>query len=291
MDGLQCLSALHGAVTAAVLFVIDWLMATVSLSPNYIFDVLAAAAGELWFVAKCDYEAVQTCSKWRVRVMIASIVVAIYYTGVYFVCAAIGLSMPVLLAAVVLPSVVLYVSYGYSPLCFPTIPVCMYDDLVYSIQQLVPKNIRLPSVLYKSQTCMSAAASPIDTACLRTCTDEPFSFLEWYDVLSWCALELRLESALVQLIREPAVSLVMGQQMQDDVLAAVDFHTRVFRTPDNDLITTSRLCALVSSYKIIPQFALLFVCVMLALGAAQTLMLTVTVAFQVTFALFVSAFY
>jgi len=283
--------ALHDPVTAAVLFAVDWVMARVGLSPNYIFDVLAAAAEELWYFVKCDYEAVQTCSKWRVHVLIASIVVAVYYVGVYIVCAAVGLSMPVVLAAVVLPSVVLYLSYGYSPLCFPTVPVCLYDDLVYSIQQLVPPNIRLPTVLYRSETCMSAAATRLDTACLRTCTDEPFSFLEWYDVLSWCALELRLESALVQFIRQPVVSLVISQQMQDDIQAAVDFHARVFRTPDTDLITTNRLCALISSYKLIPQLALLFVCVMLALGLVQTLMLTVNVAFQVTFALFVSAFY
>jgi hypothetical protein len=283
--------ASHDPLTATALVAINWCMAIVNLSPNYIFDVFAAAADELWDFVKCDYEAVQTCSKWRVHVLVASLVVVIYYVGVYIVCAAIGLSMPVLLAAVVIPSIVLYISYGYAPLCFPAIPICLYDDLVYSIQQLVPKHIRLPAVLYKSEQCASAAALRVDANCLRTCTDEPFSYLEWYDVLSWCLLEVRLDGRLVELVRQPFVAVVMSQQRQDEILEAVAFHARVYDTSDAELITTNRLCALVSAYKLIPYVALLFVAVMLVLGAVQALMLTVNVCFQVTFALFVSTFY
>jgi hypothetical protein len=283
--------ATHDPLTAAVLVVIDWFMSAVNMSPSYIFDVFAAAADELWDFVKCDYEAVQTCSKWRVHVLVASLVVAIYFVGVYIVCAAIGLSMPVILAAVVLPSVVLYMSYGYAPLCFPAIPVCLYDDIVYSLQQMVPKNIRLPTVLYKSQQCASAAAVRVDAECLRTCTDEPFSYLEWYDVLSWCLLEVGLDGRLVELVRQPFMSVVMSQQRQDEIQEAVAFHARVYHTSDTDLITINRMCALVSSYKLIPYVTLFFIGVMLALGAVQAFMLTVNIGFQTTFALFVSAFY
>jgi hypothetical protein len=281
----------HDPLTAGALVVIQFFMAGVNLSPSYIFDVFAAAADELWDFVKCDYEALQTCSKWRAHVLVASLVVAVYFVGVYILCAAIGLSMPVILAAVVLPSVVLYMSYGYAPLCFPAIPICLYDDLVYSLQQMVPKNIRLPNVLYKSQQCASAAALRVDAECLRTCTDEPFSYLEWYDVLSWCLLEVGLDGRLVELVRQPFMSVVLSQQRQDEIQEAVAFHARVYHTSDKDLITINRVCALVSSYKLIPYVALLFIGVMLSLGAVQAFMLTVNIGFQATFALFVSAFY
>jgi hypothetical protein len=283
--------ATNDAITAGALFTVDRGMALVGLSPNSIFDVLASAADQLWDFVRCDYEAVQTCSKWRVHVLAASVVVGVYYVGVYFLCSAVGLSMPALLAVIVLPSIVLYMSYGYAPLCFPALPVCLYDDLVYSIQQLLPKNIELPSALFRSKQCMAAAQSRIDADCLRRCTDEPFSFLEWYDVLSWWSLELGLEARFVELTQQPWASIVLGQQGQDDIEEAVTFHSRVFNTPDTSLITTNRVCAVVSLYKILPHIALLLICLMLALAAVQVLQQTANVALQTMFALFVSSFY
>jgi hypothetical protein len=283
--------ASNDPVVAAVLFVADRALAAVNLSPDGVFDVLAAAADELWTFIRCDYESVQTCSKWRVNVLVASIVVAFYYIGVYIVCAAIGLSMPVLLAAGALPSIILYMSYGYAPLCFPAVPACLYDDLVSTIQQLVPKNIELPGVMYRSQACMSAAASRVEVKCLRTCTDEPFAFLEWYDVLAWWSLEVGVEARMAAFAQQPLMSVVLGEQTQDDIQAALDFHTRVFETPDIALLTTKRVCAVLSLYKLMPYLAILFVVVMLALASLQVLQQTVSVAVQTTCVLLVSAFH
>jgi hypothetical protein len=113
-------------------------------------------------------------------VVVTSVVVAAYYVGAYIVCAAIGLSRPALLAAAALPPIVMHMTYGYAPLCFPDLPLCLYDDFVYSLQQFVPKSVSLPSVLYKSEQCLAGAGPRVDAACLRTCTDEPFSFIQWY---------------------------------------------------------------------------------------------------------------
>jgi hypothetical protein len=281
----------HDPVIANILYAADRALAVVNLTPNIIFDVLAAAADELWHFIRCDYESLQTCSKWRAHVLVSSVVVALYFVGVYILFAAVGLGMPLILAAVALPAIVLYMSYGYAPLCFPAVPVCLYDDIVYTLQQLVPKNIALPSVLYRSQQCLSAAAVRLDAKCLRTCTEEPFAFVEWYDVLSWLSLELGAETRFSQLIREPLASTLLGQQTQDDMAAALTFHARVFATPDPALIATKRVCAVLSSYKLFPYLALFFVALMLTFGSLQVLQQTFSVAFQATFALFVSAFH
>jgi hypothetical protein len=285
------LRASQDPLNAAVLLASSWLLALVNVSPNYIFDALAAVAEELWHLVKCDYEAVQTCSKWRVHILLAGIVVAVYYLGFYLVFSAVGLSLPVTLSAVFLPSVVLYYSYGYAPTCFPAVPVCLYDDLVHTAGVLVPKSIRLPPVMYRSQDCLAAATVSVDARCLRTCTDEPFAYADWYDVLSWWCLEVGLDGALLRIVDLPITSTVIGEQMQGDIQAAVAFHARVFATPDDTLINSNRICAFISLYKLIPYLALSFFCVMLAFAGIQALLLTVLVALQLAFSLFVSAFY
>jgi hypothetical protein len=251
--------ASHDTIIASVLFTADRGLALFNQSPNSIFDVLAAAADELWDFVRCDYEALQTCSKWHRHVVTATVVVALYYVCAYALCAAVGLSMPLLLAVVLLPVIVLYMSYGYAPLCFPAVPVCLYDDLVYSVQQLVPKNIQLPSVLYRSQECMSAAAAGLDADCLRTCTDESFSFLEWYDVLSWWSLELGAEAGLAQLVQKKKIEEIkcLGVQtpqrmrrfpcLQDCLLTLTCHLARVYH-----LFETLQFLKLLISLKIIP---------------------------------------
>jgi hypothetical protein len=199
--------------------------------------------------------------------------------------------MPALLAAAALPPIVMYMTYGYAPLCFPALPVCLYDDFVYSLQQFVPKSVSLPSVLYKSEQCLAGAGPRVDAACLRTCTDEPFSFIQWYDVLAWWALELGLEARLADLSQHALAAVFLGPQTQDDILEAVAFHTRVFETPDVALLVANRACAVLSLYKIVPHLALLFLTVMIALASVQLLQQTANIAFQTTIALFVSAFY
>jgi hypothetical protein len=63
----------HDTITAGALFTVDRGMTLVSLSPNSIFDVLAAAADQFWDFVRCDYEVVQTWSKWHVHVLAANV--------------------------------------------------------------------------------------------------------------------------------------------------------------------------------------------------------------------------
>jgi predicted secreted protein len=278
-------------VVALTLFSADRLLAFVNISPNSIFDVIASGADQFWNFVQCDYEAMQTCSKWHRHIVPAAIVVGIYYFIAYTLGAAAGLSMPIIFAAVVLPSIVMFMSYGYAPLCFPTVPVCLFDDLVYSVKMLVPRSIELPSVMYRSEICMKAAAKGLTAECLRTCTDEPFAFIEWYDVLAWWSLELGVEARLAQLAQQPFVVLILGQDRIDDVLQALVYHARVLNAQDEALTTTKRVCALLSVYKLVPHAVILFFALMLVFGSLQVLQQTVTVVFQTIFALLVSAFY
>jgi hypothetical protein len=289
-EDYSAVRATNDPVTAGALFAAGQALAAVRLSPNSFFDVAAAAADELWRFFRCDYEAVQTCSKWRVRLVPAAIVVAVYYLCAYTLGASAGLSMPLLLAAGVLPSIVLYMSYGYSPMCFPAVPVCLYDDLVYSVRLLVPRSIALPAVMFRSEQC-AAQVSGLTSSCLRTCTDEPFAFLEWYDVLAWWSLELGAEARLAELAQQPIAVMLLGPETQDDVLEALVFHARVFDAQDAALAATKRACAVLSLYKLVPHAVLLFFALMLVFASVQVLQQTVTVVVQTIFALLVSAFY
>jgi hypothetical protein len=127
----------------------------------------------------------------------ALVVVSVYYLAVYVLFSAVGLGLPIIVAIGAILPVVLYVSYGYSPLCFPTIPVCFYDDILWSLQQFMPKHIELPAVWYKNETCASYNKTMATMApCIRKCSDRPFSYIEWYDPLSWWAVDFNFHTGL-----------------------------------------------------------------------------------------------
>jgi hypothetical protein len=285
--------AANDPVVAVALFGAANVLAAVKVTPNSIFDVLALWTDELWNFVRCDYQSLQTCSKWHRHIVPATVVVAVYYFCAYTLGAAVGLSLPILLVATVLPSIVMYMSYGYAPLCFPAVPVCLYDDLVYSVRLLVPKNIALPSVMFRSEECAASAlsGSGLSANCLRTCTDEPFAFLEWYDVLAWWSLEIGAEESLAQLAQQPLVVILLGQGGQQDVLEALVFHARVYDSSDAALSATKRACAVLSLYKVVPYAALLFFTLMLVFASVQVMQQTLNVVIQTIFALLVSAFY
>jgi hypothetical protein len=284
--------ASEGVVTASVLWLIEFIMSLFESSPNLVFDVSASGIEELVTAIKCDFEAVQTCSKWRVHVFTALIVACVYYFIVYVLFSAVGLALPVIVAFGVVIPVVMYWSYGYSPLCFPSIPVCLYDDILWSLQQFTPKNIELPAVWYKNGTC-AAYNTTISMLgpCIRRCSDRPFSYLEWYDPLSWWMVDFNGESWLAWAVRESFVSVLFSEDTKYDIQSSVDFRVQVLGTQNDELIYTNRICAALTTYKLLPFLMLLGILVLIGLGTLQALFVVANAVLQSTFLLLLSAFY
>jgi len=281
----------EGVITGTVLWFVDYVMSLVQASPNFVFDVSASAIQESLKAVQCDFESVQTCSKWRVNFSSAFIVVCIYYFVLYLLFGAVGLSLPVVAASFLIIPFVFYVSYGYAPLCFPTIPVCLYDDILSSLQVFTPKNIKLPDVWYKSETCVSYTTLDKITPCLRKCSDAPFSYLEWYDPLSWWAIEFKFQSWLLQAVKDSFVSALLSEESKYDIQTALDFRRQVVDTQNSDLIYTNRICAILTTYKLLPYLMLIGVFVLIVLGTVQALFVVINAIANSIFLLLLSAFY
>ena len=279
-------------VTVSVLWFIEFIMSLFQSSPNLVFDVSVSGIEELVNAVKCDFESVQTCSKWRVHVFNAAIVVCVYYFIIYILFSAVGLALPVIVAFAVVVPIVLYLSYGYSPLCFPSIPVCLYDDILWSLQSFTPKHIELPAVWYKNGTCASYNNSMSTLGpCIRKCSDRPFSYLYWYDPLSWWAVDFNFESWLAWTTRESFVSVLFSEDMKYDIQSSVDFRVQVLGTQNDELIYTNRICAALSTYKLLPFLMLLGILVLIVLATCQALFVVANAFVNSIFLLLLSAFY
>jgi hypothetical protein len=281
----------EGVLTASVLWFIDFFMSLFQYSPNLIFDVSASTIEESLTAITCDFESVQTCSKWRVRVVNAFIVVCCYYFILYLLFSSVGLSLPVIVGFVLVVPIVLYLSYGYSPLCFPSIPVCLYDDIVWSLQQFTPKNIKLPMVWYKSESCASYNTIAGMSSCIRRCSDQPFSYLEWYDPLSWWAVDFNFQAWLSWVMRESFAAVVFSEDARYDVESSVNFRAQVVDTQNEELIYTNRICAALSTYKLLPFLIVIGVVVLIILGTIQALFVVANAVTQSICLLILSAFY
>ena len=281
----------EGVITGTVLWFVDYVMSLLQASPNFVFDVSASAIQELLMAVQCDFESVQTCSKWRVHFSSALIIVCIYYFILYLLFGAVGLSLPVVAASFLIIPFVFYVSYGYAPLCFPTIPVCLYDDILSSLQLFTPKNIKLPDVWYKSATCASYTTLDKITPCLRKCSDAPFSYLEWYDPLSWWAIEFNFQSGFLQVVKESFVSAILSEESKYDIQTALNFRLQVVDTQNSDLIYTNRICAVLTTYKLLPYLMLVGVLALIVLGTVQALFVVINAIVNSVFLLLLSSFY
>ena len=281
----------EGVVTASVLWFIEFLMSLFAASPNLVFDVSASAIEELLTAVQCDFESVQTCSKWRVHFFSALVVVSVYYLALYVLFSAVGLGLPVIVAFAAIVPVVLYVSYGYAPLCFPAIPVCLYDDILWSLQQFVPKHIELPAVWYKNETCTSNKTMVAMAPCIRKCSDRPFSYLEWYDPLSWWAVDFNFHTGFAWATRESFVSVLFSEDMKYDIQSAMDFRLKVLGSQNDELVYTNRICAALATYKLLPLLMLFGILVLVVLGTLQALFVVANAVIHSTFLLLLSAFY
>jgi hypothetical protein len=216
----------------------------------------------------------------------AAIIAAVYFSIFVVVCNTFQVSLLAIAMLGAFPLIVMYMSYGYSPFCVPMIPVCIMDDLLWTVNSLFPDFIELPSSMYRSNACLANAQDYINKDCLIKCTDPKFNYTHWYDVGAWWAVELHLEEPF-QRYASFVLSADDVENLEDQIilkLACLDQN-------DSSLITGNRICAALSLYKLLPYILLAFL-LLFALGTIIRTIWTVTssVLFSIL-VLYVTSFY
>jgi hypothetical protein len=262
----------YDVVTRAALWLVDYLLGLVGLRRRDIYDLIAAAIAEVPHVVRCDIKAVQTCYKWKKHALHVIAILAVYFLALYLVSLALGLGAPAILLLTLFPYAVMYMTYGFSPFCTPMVPVCIYDDFLWTARLLLPVHVELPLVMYKNVSCMPVRSAPIQADCLRTCEDEVFGYSQWYTVFAWWGVEFNVHEFLLRVVGGVPRVLV-SEDDYDGLAAQVALKARAMLDADEGLVLANRVCAFVGLYMALPYVFIFTLLIYIACSLVQTAVL------------------
>jgi hypothetical protein len=280
----------YDVVTDAALWLFDYLLSLVGWKRRDIYNVIAAAIDEFPHVVRCDIKAVQTCYKWKKHALHVFVILLVYFVAVYVFSLVFGLGAPAILLLSLFPYTVMYMTYGYSPFCSPMVPVCIYEDFLWTARLLLPVHVELPLVLYKNISCTPVRDSPIHPDCLRTCEDDPFGYRYWYTVFAWWSVEFKVQDFLLNVVNAiPRV--IVSQDDYDALTAQVALKARALLDADEGLVLVNRVCAFVGLYMALPYLCIFTLFIFIACSLVQTAVLLVCSVLGIVVTLFLSSLF
>ena len=280
----------YDVVTDAALWLVDYLLGLVGWKRRDIYNVMAAAINEFPHVVRCDIKAVQTCHKWKKHALHVIAILLVYFVAVYVFSLVLGLGAPAILLLSLFPYTVMYMTYGYSPFCSPMVPVCIYDDFLWTARLLLPVHVELPLVVYKNISCTPVRDAPIHPDCLRTCEDDPFGYRYWYTVFAWWSVEFKVQGLLLDVVN--AIPRVIVSQDDYDALAEqVALKARALLDADEGLVLVNRVCAFVGLYMALPYVCIFTLVIFIACSLVQTAVLLACSVLSIVVTLFLSSLF
>jgi len=224
---------------------------------GYFARLLSKAPNMLYDLVSCDIEAVILCQKHQYSLVTSSIVATIILSVVGVLSSLVGLpTIPLVFSVISFWSIVMYVSFGYSPMCFPLVPQCAATSLIKDMERLLPTRFEIPPALV---TCNLDQATTPPPNCIAECENEPFGFRDFYDniVFSVCQASLplcaRLESWIFQY--QNLLTDAFGNDFVEALSHSVLRSTVILRG-DTNIITASSWCNVMTFYKALPVLLL-----------------------------------
>jgi hypothetical protein len=146
-----------------------------------------------WIVetsVRCDFQGIVTCSGHTRDLLMSLAVFAIVYFIVHFVASAVALPSLATLFLLSLPAFVLWYTYGVSVQCLPMLPPCLLEDVIWTVQRVLPASLELPADL----VCNQSLAGTNATTCLKSCAE--LNYTTWADPLAFTACDASLDWCL-----------------------------------------------------------------------------------------------
>ena len=259
------------------------LLAVIGVTPEVLYNLVNSVVREVRQAVMCDFEAVQTCSRWHMRLPHGMVIVAVCMGIVILLCMYGGLPMVAFgISSLYIPCV-LYVCYGYSPLCAPMIPSCLMRDVIQALQQYVPDFIILPDSLLRPGCRMDDHFIFLTDSCLVQCHESPFEFDHWFSVVAWYVAEMGGDAASWSVTAVKHIPFINRQALAKQIMEKY----AVYKHGGNSLVMGHRICAVVSSYHVVPYLAACYVLAAAAFGLAIELIYLVVAWARVQGTLFV----
>jgi hypothetical protein len=198
---------------------------------------------------KCDFQAVTYCSSHRKDLLASVILILIFYVMLYFSANALGISflVIVLIMASGFFPLLLWYSYGMAFTCYPMLPTCLLDDVIYTLSSLFPMQVTFPSELQTSPDCLGDSSKD---SCLVRCSDPPVSFVEWRDTMAF---------GLCYTSRPICLSLAESIGERDTLSSKLTASAELLVHAETSRINASIFCFGVTFVNLIPVILLLVV--------------------------------
>lgn len=263
----------HDGVVGAWVWLIERVFSALKLTTDTFYDLVFASAKEADSVFQCNYEAVQTCSTWRINLFHSTIIATVYFSMWFLVARSLQVAFLSSISVLVFTPLILYLSYQYSPRCAPMIPTCLFEDLLLSLRLVFPKFMRIPSIFIRNKQIEGGISckeyietvsnniwiSPNHTdtkiSCIKSCADPPLDFNSWRAVLAWLVVELGHGAVNWVSDFHPHIPLLDHSDMQ----MQLDLKNYIWKTDDADMLLSHRICALAQSYQLLPFLVLVLV--------------------------------
>jgi hypothetical protein len=170
----------------------------------------------------------------------------------------------------VFPSILYWAAYNLSPLCWPMMPPRLPHDVTMEIKALIPTSIEIPAFLIEPNCTVRGLLSDgtYDPACFKSCSQHPFFFVSWQDVLAWWMCEIHSGTC-----RDVGVQASRWSALQD-MTASLQYFADVvdFAGQDSDFMRAHRVCAVFTLYHLI--FAVLAAAFVVLLAPATIMAIT-----------------
>lgn len=226
------------------------------ISNTFMTSVGFEFINELETFVQCDIDAVQVCSRWRIKLMHSVIIMALSCCVLFVIMNQLQLGFLTIFLAIFFSVGVMFVSYGYSPFCAPMIPICYVEDLIDSLKTIFPKYMVIPTALLhtENQNCNPNKLFH-NASCVRDCRAQEFGYSSWEGVYAWTAAELGLSDWSISI--SDLISFVDTTKFKVMLLQK----QAVFDHADESFVNANRLCAVLHAYELLPVLILVILTV------------------------------
>lgn len=256
------------------------------VAPRQIQNIYLSVLDEMKRLATCDFHAIQTCSRFNVRLLHGIVIMTVYFSVWILFWNSVRLPVVLLATTPVFLLLLLYMCYGYSPVCGPMVPVCMVEDIQQTLRFFFPKFLVLPRSLFHEKPGCDVNDLTPNATCIKNCSSDPFRYDSWEDVFAWSLVE----------VGGPVANFTMNNL---NVVPFIDHHSirrvvnqkeQIIIHGDDDMLVAQRICALINSYLLAPYLLLAWLLVSVAVAIIGMIPVLLTPVVQVITQLYVAIF-
>lgn len=244
-----------------------------NVQPSFFYSVLFSVVSAANSSFTCSYEAVQTCSGWRVRLWQGIVVLVVYFSVAVVLLNAVGFTFISALLVPFFSAVLLQLCYGYQWTCVPMVPVCAWQDLHESLQRILPQTLEVPDELKNtspeclvpchnaSELCLPRYPTAL---CTKSCKEAPFAYTSAGSVFAFALADMSTQATDFVLANSHHVPFLEHAALNRQLEQHIVMRSRA----SDELLSAHRICAVLSAYMLVPYFLLL----LLVLGLLLSLL-------------------